>query len=114
GEEHDVPIGIGASELQRIRRRVDDPYVHASGFVLERAAVRSGHAHHVPEGSEDDVRLLCQCHAIINSSHGQHAHGTTRAVNQFDVGGEQISQAEAIDGVSVPAAYLHEAVMSAG
>ena len=49
--------GIGARQLQRIGRRIDDADVGAAGLVLERAAVRAGHAHHVAKGGEDHVGL---------------------------------------------------------
>ena len=48
---------------------------------------------------------------VVDAAHGQHADRTAGAVDQLDVGRQQILQAEAIDGVSVAAAHFHEAVV---
>ena len=106
--------GIGARQFQRIGRRVDDPDVGAASLVFERAAVRAGHAHHVAERGEDDVWPLRHGQAVVDAAHGQHADRAAGTVDQFDVGRQQILQAEAVDGVGVAAAHLHEAVVPAG
>ena len=40
---------------------------------------------------------------------GKHANRAPGPVNQLDIGGQQIFQAEAVDGVRVAAAHFHEA-----
>src|SRR5262249_55470256 len=45
-----------------------------------------------------------------NPTHWQHAHGTAGAMNQLDVGRQQIGKREAIDRVGVAAADLHDSV----
>ena len=52
--------------------------------------------------------------AIVDSAHGEHADGAARTVDQFDVGRKKVLESEAVDGVGVAAAHLHEAIVPAG
>ena len=74
--------------------------------------VRAGHAHHVAERGEDHVRFLGDGEAVVDAAHRQHAYRAAGTVDQLDVVGQQIFEAEAIDGVRVAAADFHEAVMA--
>src|SRR5579872_1588188 len=82
--------------------------------MLEWAAVRTWNTHHVAKRGEDDIGLFRDGKAVIDSSHREHAHGTARPMNQFDVGRQKIFKAEAVDGVGVPPAHFHEAVVTPG
>ena len=68
--------------------------------------------------SPNAVKITSGCSAmdkpVVDSSHGKHADRTTRPVDQFDVGRQQILQAKPVDGVSVSAAYFHEPVVPLG
>ena len=106
--------GILLRELQRVGRRIDDAHVHAARFVFQRAAVRAGNAHHVAKGGENNIGLRCERQTIVDAAHGKNANRAARPVNQFDVGREQILQAETINGVGVAAAHFHEAIVAIG
>jgi hypothetical protein len=82
--------------------------------MFERAATGSGNAHHVAEGSEEHVMILRNGQSIIDSAHGQNANRAARPVNQFDVVGKYVLQPEAVNGVCVAAANLHEPVVPIG
>jgi hypothetical protein len=82
--------------------------------VLERAPVRAGHPHHVAERREHHPRLAAEREAIVDAPHRQHADRTAGSVDQLDIGGENVLQAEAIDGVRVATAHLHDPIMAAG
>src|ERR1035438_5002673 len=82
--------------------------------MCERTSLRARDPHHVTKGGEDDIGLLGNGQTVINSSHGKHADRAAWAVNEFDVGGKKIFQAKAINGVSVPSAHFHDAVMAIG
>ena len=49
--------------------------------------------------------------AIIDSAHGQHANGAAGAMNQLNVLGQDVFQAEAIDRMRVAAADFHDAIV---
>lgn len=82
--------------------------------MLQRTALRAGHAHHVSEGGEDNVGILGDGEAVVDSAHGENADWATRAVDEFNVGGKKIFQAETVDGVSMAAAHFHDAVVAIG
>src|SRR3984957_6579067 len=112
GEKHDVLGGIEPGQLQRIGRGVYDPNIHTSGLVLKWAALSPGYTHHVAKGGEDNIRLLRDGKAIVDSSHGKHANWAAGAVDQLDVFREDIFQAEAIDRVGMSAADFHPAIVA--
>ena len=82
--------------------------------MLERAAERSGDAHHIAEGGEDYVRVLRDRQAIVNSPHGEHANRATGAVDEFNVLGKYVLQTEAIDSMRVTATHFHQPVVAVG
>src|SRR5215813_10147068 len=73
-----------------------------------------GHAHHVTECSEDDAIVCGKRQTVINSPHRQNANRATGTVNQFDVLGKDVFEAEAVNSVGVAAADFHEAVVPGG
>src|SRR5580700_1215221 len=111
-EEHDMLVRIGSGKLERIRRRINNPYVSTACLMFERTSVRARDAHHIAEGGENDVGILRHRHPIIDPAHGQYAHRATRPVNQFNVVRQNVLQPEPIDRVRMSAAHLHQAVMS--
>ena len=58
--------------------------------------------------------LLGDREAVVDPAHRQDADRAARAVNQLDVRRQHVLQAEAIDGVGVAAADLHDAIVPAG
>ena len=82
--------------------------------MFERASVRARNAHHVAKGGEDDVGLLGDREPVVDSSHRQHANRTARAVDQVDIGRQQILKPKPVDGVCMSAANFHDAVMPVG
>ena len=105
-------IGIGLRELQRIRGRIDDANIHTARLVFQRAAPGTRDPHHVPEGGEDDIRLLSDGETVVDSAHGEHANRATWPVNELDIGWQQILQAKAINSVSVSSAHFHDAIVT--
>ena len=108
-----MAVGVAPRELERVGRRVDDADVHSPGLVLQRAAVRAGDPHHVAERGEDQPRLAAEGESVVNPAHRQHADRTARAVDQLDVGREDVLEAETVDGVRMSAAHLHDPVVAA-
>src|SRR4029077_12769300 len=51
GKKHYMLIRIEAGKLQSVGWRIYNPNVHSTRFVLERAALGSGDAHHIAKGS---------------------------------------------------------------
>ena len=74
-------VGIGLGKFDGIGRGIHNPHVHSASFVLQRASVRSGNAHHVAKGSEHHIVIGGDGEAVIDSAHRQHANRTARAVN---------------------------------
>ena len=85
---------------------------HAARLVFERAARASpGTRIMSPNAVKITFGSLRHGEAVVDAAHGEHADRAARTVDQFDVVGEQVLQAEAVDGVGVAAADLHEAVV---
>ncbi len=74
----------------------------------------SGHAHHVSKRGEDDVWVTRHGETIVYASHRKYAYRTTRTVNEFYIGRQQVFHAEPIDSVRVAATYFHEAIVTVG
>ena len=108
GEKHDVLFGIEACQLQRVGGRIHDADVHPASFVLERAALGPGDAHHVTESGKDYVRILRDGQAVVDASHGKHADRTAGPMDQFDIFRKNILKPKAIDGVRVAATDFHD------
>ena len=93
--------------------RIDDADVHAARLVLERAAVRARHPHHVAERGEDHVRIP----AAVASPSSIRPIGSTQTGQPGPwissmFGGQHVLEAEAVDGVGVAAAHLHDPVVA--
>ncbi len=67
-----------------------------------------------PKAAKITFGLRGDRQTIVDPAHGKDADRASGAVNQFDIFGEQIFQAEAVDSVSVAAANLHDAIMTIG
>ena len=111
GEEHDVPVGIGLGQLKCIRGGIHEADIGAAGFVFERAAASTRHAHHVAERGKDEIRLRGERQPIVDAAHRENANWASGAMNQFDIVRQQIFQSKSIDGVRVTAADFHDAVV---
>ena len=83
------------------------------GLRLGQRLLRPGHAHHVAEAGEDDVVLGGHRDPVVDASHRDHADRAPGAVDQLDVLGEQVVDAVLVDRVRVPAAHLHQLVVTA-
>ncbi len=49
---------------------------------------------------------------VVDAAHRQNADGAAGTVNQLNIGGKNVLQAEPIDRVRVPAANFHEAIVA--
>ena len=103
-----------SGQLRAHRWRIDDADIHAAGFVFERAAVVPGTRIMSPKAAKITSGSLRDGEAVVDASHGKDADRTAGAVNQFDIGGKDVFQAEAVDGVGVAAADFHDAVLARG
>ena len=106
-----MPVGIRLRKLDRVGRRINDAHIHTARLVLERAAVHPRHAHHVAKCGENYVRILRHRKSVIDAAHRQNANRAARPVNQLNIFGKNVFQAEAIDRMGVAAANFHQAVM---
>src|SRR6185437_366069 len=81
---------------------------------VEQSLSGSRHSQHVAEAGENHPRFMREGDAIVDAPHRDHTYGTARAVDQLDVRGQQIVDAVLVDRVSVPAAHLHDLVVTVG
>ena len=54
---------------------------------------------------------LARRQAVVDAPHRQHAHRAPGPMNQLDVRGQDVLEAESVDRVRVPAADLHQAIV---
>src|SRR6185503_5004852 len=80
---------------------------------LEEAASRPRDAHHVAEAGEDDAGLAGDRDAVVHAAHRDHADRAPGAVDELDVGREQVVDAVLVDRMRMAAADLHELVVAA-
>ena len=116
GEEHHLPCRVRSRQGEGVAHGVDHAHVGTSGAGLEQAlAAAAGHAQHVAVGTQDDLGVFRrEAQGHVEAADRQHAHGAARAVDQVDVGRQQVGYAVAEDGMRVTPAELHEAVAAAG
>jgi hypothetical protein len=105
-------MALARAESSDGARVAADLDVDAARLALERAAMLSGHAHHVAERREDGAVLFGDRQPIVEPSHRQYTHGASRAVNQLDVRRQEIGEREPVDRVGMAAAHLHDAVVA--
>ncbi len=113
-EEDDLPVGQRRGERERVERRVDHPHVRAARLRLEQRPAATRHAHHVAERGQGDAGLLGEGDRVVDAPHRDHADGAAGAVDELDLGRQQVLEAVAVDRVRVTAAHLHHAPGLAG
>ena len=114
GEEDDLALRVGFGELHRVERGIDHADVGAVGPGFHQALpLGAGHAQHVGVGSEDDAVALGEADRHVEPAGGQHADRTAGAMHHLDIGGQQILDAIAEDGMGVAAAELHQPIAPA-
>ena len=114
GEEDDLAVGVLLGDAQRVERRVDHPHVGALRLGVHERAVGAGHPQHVAEAGEDHAGLVGDRDAVVDAAHRDHADRAAGAVDELDVGRQQVVDAVLVDRVRVAAADLHELVVAAG
>ena len=107
-EEDDVPLGRAAGELERVERRVDHPHVGPTRLRLEQRAAGAGDAHHVPEGREQHLGALGERDRVVDAAHRDHADRAAGAVDEVDLGGDEVLDSVLVDRVGVASADLHD------
>ena len=108
GEEDDLTVGLGFGDVDRIERRVHDPDVGSAGPCRVEIAVRSGYPQHVTERAEDDVGSSRQLQAPVDRLERGHTDRAAGAVNELDLGRQELVDAVTDDRVGLPAADLHD------
>ena len=107
-EEHHLARRIDACQLQRIEWRIDHSDIRPIGLRVQQAALRTGHAHGVAKGREDDLWIAGEGYAVIHAPHRQDADRAAGAMHELDrVLRQHRLQAVAEDGVGVAAADFH-------
>src|SRR5664279_2029465 len=101
-EEDDLPVRVLLRDLQRVQRGVDDADVAAVTLDPEQVLAAAGHPQHVPEGAEDHPRRSGDRQRPIDDLQRGHAHRTARAVDHFDLVGQQLVDAVPDDRVGLP------------
>ena len=109
GEEDDLAVRVLLRELHRVERRVDHPHVAAPRLDAEQVGRRAGHAQHVAERREDDVRAA----RAIASARSISSSGVTHTGQPGPCTSVIDSREHAVDAgpderVRLPAADLHE------
>ena len=108
GEEHHLPVGILAGNLQGIQRRIQRPHLAAGGPCGQQVAPGAGHAQHVAEGAQDGARGQGDSDGLVDGFQRRDADRAAGPVNQLDAGGQQPVDAVLEDGMRLPAADLHD------
>ena len=114
GHEDHLLVRVLPGDLERVEGGVDHADVGALGLGVEERPPATGHPHHVAERRHDDVGLLGDGDGVVKAAHRDHADRAARAVDQGHTFGEVVLETVLVDGVGVPAADLHEAVLSTG
>src|SRR5664280_2855884 len=107
GEEDDLLIGIGARNLQAIQRRVNNANVAALRLDGKQVAVRSRHAQHVAERTEDHVGPPSNGVRFVDHLQGRHANRATGTMYQLNFLRQQVVDSMLHDGMRLPAANFH-------
>ena len=111
GEKDHLALGIGAGDGQGVLGRIDHADIGPGGLGLEQAmAVGGRHPHQVGVGAEGQAMALGHGDGQVEAGGGQNADRAAGAVDEAHLGGHQVLDTVAEDGVGVAAAKLHEAV----
>ncbi len=108
-EEHHLPAGVLLGDLQAVQGRVDDPHVPTPALHAEEVRGRARDPQHVAEGAEDHLRTLGDGHGLVDELDGRDADRAAGTMDEVDLRGQQLIEAEADDAVGLAPADLHEA-----
>ena len=107
-EENHVSIGVLASKLERVQRRVHDAHVTTLALHPEEVPAATGHAKHVAERAEDHVRSRCDLQRLVDELERRNAHRATRTVDHLDLVRNELVDAVPDDRMRLTAADLHD------
>jgi hypothetical protein len=107
-----VLLRLVLRNAQCIERRVYHAHVGAARFVFQRRALRARHAHHVAECGKDGVPVLRERKAVVHAAHRQYAYRAAGSVHELNIFRQDVAQTVTVNGVRVPAADLHDAVIA--
>ena len=108
GEKHHLTVRVAYCQFQRVEGGIHHAYVGATGFGFEECGSAARNAHHVAERGEDDAIGVGHSDGIVDTAHGDDAYRAAGAVYQLDAGRQDLLDSVAVDGMGMPAAYLHE------
>ena len=88
--EHDLPIGVGLRQGQRIEGRIADLHATACGLFLEQARRAAGHARHVAERGYGHVRDAREGDDGVDIAVRRDAHGAARPDERHTLSGMRL------------------------
>jgi len=106
--EHDLTIRVLLSQLERVKRRVDDLDRPTCSLLGEQAGSGARHARHIPEGGDGDALDAGEGDDLVDIVVRRHAHRAPGAGGEAHAFGHERPDPVAGDGHRVRAAHLHE------
>ena len=107
-EEDDLFGRVLLCELHGVQRRIDDADIPASGLDGEQVGRAARHAEHVAERAEDHLGPGGDFQRLVNQLDRRDADRAAGAVDERDLPGQQLVEAEFDDGMGLAAADFHE------
>ena len=108
GQKDDLPLRMGAGQVESVERGIDDPDIAAPAPHVEQIFVAAGYPEHVAEGGEDHIGPACDRHGTVKGLQRGDAHRAARAMHKLDQVGQGAIDAELHQVVRLSAAYFHE------
>ena len=114
-KEDNFLVGVFTRQFHRVHGGIHHADIRALRLRFKKGlAFSRRHTHHVGVGAENHAGPCGKLNRHVNAACGQNAHGATRSVNHFDVGGQKFRQSPAGQNMRVSAAKLHKAVTFVG
>src|ERR1019366_4444440 len=107
-EEDHFSSRVLLRQLHRIQRRIDHPHPPAGGLEGEQIGRAARHAEHVAERAEDHFGPGGDLQRFVDEFNGRDTDRAAGAVNERNLLGQQLVDAELDDGVGLAAAHFHE------
>ena len=108
GEEDDFLGRVLFGELNGVHRRIDDADITTGGFDRKQIGRAAGDAEHVAERAEDHLGPGGDLQRLVNQFERRDADRAAGTVDERDLAGQQLVEAEFDDGMRLAAADFHE------
>ncbi len=107
-EEDHLAAGVLPGYLNGVERRVDDSHIAALALDPEQVLAAAGDAQHVAERAEDHAGAGGDRQGLVDHLERGDAHRAAGAMDQLDLGRQQLVDPVADDRVRLPTADLHD------